>query len=48
MDIDSFIVYIKTEDICLDLANDDKTRSDTSIWDLGRPLSKGKIKKVIG
>ena len=48
MDTDSFIVYIKTDDIYKDIAEDVKTRFDTSNYELDRPLQKGKNKKVIG
>ena len=48
MDTDSFIVYIKTEDIYLDIAKDVEIRSDTSNYELNRPLPKGRNKKVIG
>ena len=48
MDIDSFIVYIKTDDIYKDIGEDVETRFDTSNYELDRPLSKGKNKKVIG
>ena len=48
MDIDSFIVHVKTDDIYKDLAVDFETRFDTSNFDLYRPLPKGKNKKVIG
>ena len=48
MDIDSFIVYIKTGDIYNDIAKDVETRFDTSNCELDRPLPHGKIKKVIG
>ena len=48
MDIGSFIVYIKTDDIYNDIAEDVETRSDTSNYELNRPLPKGKNKKVIG
>ena len=44
MDTDSFIVYIKTDDI----AKDVETRFDTSNYELDWPLPKGKNKKVIG
>ena len=47
MDINSFIAYIKTDDIYKDIAEDTETRFDTSNYDLNRPLSKGKSKKVI-
>ena len=47
MDTDSFIVYVKTEDIYVDIAKDVETRSDTSSYELERPLPKRKNKKVI-
>ena len=43
MDTDSFIVYIKTDDIYKDI----ETRFDTSNYELDRLLPKGKNKKVI-
>ena len=46
MDTDSFI--IKREDIYLGITKDDEARFDTSNYELERPLSKGKNKKVIG
>ena len=48
MDTDSFIVYIKTDDICKDIAEDVGTRFDTLNYELDRPLPKGKNKKVTG
>ena len=42
MDTDSFIVYIKTEDIYVDIAKNIKTRFDTSNYEIGRTLPKGK------
>ena len=50
MDTDSFIVYIKTDDIYKDIAEDVETRFETSNYELecnsiGRPLPKVKIKK---
>ena len=48
MDTDNLIVYIKTEDIYPDIANDVETRFDTSNYELDRPFPKGKNKKVIG
>ena len=48
MDTDSFIVYIKTDDIYEDIAEDIDTGFDTSNYELNRPLPKGKNKKVIG
>ena len=48
MDTDSFIVYIKTDEIYKDIAEDVETRFDTSNYDLDRLLPKGKNKKVTG
>ena len=48
MDKDSFIVYIKTDDIYKDIAEDVETRFDTSNYELDRLLPKAKNKKVIG
>ena len=53
MDTDSFIAYIKTEDIYKDIAEDVEKRFDTSNykWEcnsINRSLPKGKNKKVIG
>ena len=48
MDTDSFFVYIKTDNIYKDIAEDFETIFDTSNYELDRPLSKGKNKKVIG
>ena len=45
MDTDSFTVYIKTDDIYKDIAEDVETISDTSNYKLDRPLPKGKNKK---
>ena len=36
-----FIVYIKTNDIYEEIAEDIETRFDTSKYDLDRPLPKG-------
>ena len=47
MDRDSFIVYIKTDDIYKDIAEDVETRFDTLNYELDRLLSKGKNKKGI-
>ena len=52
MDTDSFIVYIKTDDIYKDIAEDVEARFDTSNYELefnstDRPFPKGKNKKVI-
>ena len=48
LDIDSFIVYIKTDDIYKDNAAGVETRYDTSNYELDRPLPIRKNKKVIG
>ena len=45
MDTDSFIVYIKTEDIYLDIAKYVETRFDTTNYELSRSFPKGKIRK---
>ena len=42
MDTDSFIVYIKTEDIYSDIAKDVETRFHTSNYELDRSLYKKK------
>ena len=46
MDIDSFIVYIKTDDIYKDIAEDVETRFDISNYELDRLLPKGKKKWI--
>ena len=48
MDMDSFIMSIKTNDFYKDTANDVEKRFDTSNHELNRPLPTGKKKKVIG
>ena len=48
MDTDTFIVYIKTDDIYKDTAEHVKKRSDISNYALDRPLTKGKNKNIIG
>ena len=48
MDTDSFIMNIKTEDFYKDIANDVEERFDTSNYEVDRPLSAGKNKKLIG
>ena len=47
---DSFIVYIKTDDIYKDIAEYVETRFDTSIYELDRPLPKviGLMKDELG
>ena len=47
MDTDSFRIYIKTEDIYVDIAKDVETKFHTSTYKLEQPLPKGKNKKVI-
>ena len=48
MDTDSFVVHVKTDDIYKDIAEEVKTRFDTSNFEIDRPLPKGKIKKKLG
>ena len=47
-DTDSYIVYIKVDDIYKDIAEAVETRFDISNYELGRPLPKGKTKKIFG
>ena len=42
------IVYVKTEDIYKDIAEDVEARFDSSNFELDRPLPKEKNKKEIG
>ena len=48
IDTDNFIMHIKTEDFYKDIADDVEKRFDTSNYEVVRPLSTGKNKKVIG
>ena len=48
MDIDSLIVYFKTDDIYKDIAEDFETKFDSSNYELDRSLLKVKNKKLIG
>ena len=48
MNTDSFIVYMKSDDIYKDIAEDVETRFGTSNYELDRLLPKWKNKKVIG
>ena len=48
MDTSSFIVHVKTDYFYKDITKDGETRSDISNFEMGRPLPKGKNKKVIG
>ena len=45
MDTDSCIVYIKTEDTCVGISKDVKTRFDTSNYEFVRPLPNDKKQK---
>ena len=45
---DSLTIYIKTDHIYKDIAEDDEARFDTSNYELDRALPKIKNKKVIG
>ena len=46
MDTDSFLVYVKTDDIFKDIPEDIETRFDPSNYDLDRSLTNGKSKKL--
>ena len=48
MDTNSFVMNIKTEDFYKDIANDVEKRFDMSNYEVDRPLSTGKNKKVTG
>ena len=48
MDTDSFIINIKTDDCYKDISNDVQKRFDTSNYEINRPLTIGRNKKVIG
>ena len=48
MDTDSFVMHIKTNDFCKDIASEVENRFDTSNYEVNRPLPTGKNKKVIG
>ena len=48
MNTDSFIIYIKTEDVYEDIADDVEKISDTSNYEVNRPLPTRKNKKVTG
>ena len=47
MDTDSFIVYIKTDDIYKDITEDVESKFDISNYELDRPFPKGQNKKVV-
>ena len=42
MDTDSFLIYIKTEDVYEDIVDDGEKRFDTSNYEVDRPLTKEK------
>ena len=44
----SFIVYLKTEDLCSDITKDAETGFDTSSYELDRTFLKRQVKKKIG
>ena len=48
MDTHSFIVYLKTDDLYKDIAEDVETKFNTSNYELDKLLHKRKHKKVIG
>ena len=48
MDVDSFIMNIKTNDFYKDISNDVENRFDTSNYEVNRPLPTGRNKKIIG
>ena len=48
MDTDSFIVYVKTDNIYKVIAKDVETRFNISNFELNRSLAKWKNKSVIG
>ena len=48
MNTDSFIMHIKTEDFCKDIADDVEKKYDTSNYTVERQLPMGKNEKVIG
>ena len=47
IDTDSFLFYIKTEYIGVDITKDVETRFDTSKYELEKSLPRGKIKKLM-
>ena len=48
MDTDSLIIHIKTEDVYVDIADDNEKRFGTSNYEVDRPLPTGKNKEIIG
>ena len=47
IDTDSFIIYIESDDIYKDIAEDVEARFETSNYEFEWPLPKGKNEKVI-
>ena len=48
IDTGSFFIYVKTDDIYKDIAEDVETNFETSNYELDRPFRMGKNEKVIG
>ena len=48
MNIDNFIVYIKTKNFYVNIAKDAETKFDTLNYELERLFRNGRNKKVIG
>ena len=48
MDTDNCIVYVKTDDIVVQIARDVEARFDTSSHELEKTLPEGKNKTIIG
>ena len=48
MDTDSFIFYIKSDNVFEDIAGNVEKRFDNSNYEVNGPLSTGKTKKMIG
>ena len=48
LDTNSFTLQVKTDDIYKDIAENVETTLDTSNFEIDRPLTTGKTKKVIG
>ena len=46
MDSDSFIIYLKTDDVYKDIAEDVQTKFDISNYEFDSPLPKGKNIKI--
>ena len=47
MDANGLIVFIKTDNICKDIAEDVEVSFDTSNYELDKSLPKGKTKQVL-